>query len=220
MTSPRRLVDLGYSRADIVEHRGEFAVRGGVVDVFPGTARRPVRLEFWGDEIESLREFVPSTQLSTDKVASADVPPVRELIPDEDSACPRPRTGTRPRRSVRRPAPAPRRRVVRGGCRVARAAAVRRDADAGLVAARWSVGRPDGRASNARPRPAGTPGRRSARRGDRVARRPGAPLARRSAGRTACRCGSPSSPKGSIWASRRGGPRRATPPRSRPACVT
>jgi transcription-repair coupling factor (superfamily II helicase) len=79
-----RLVELGYARADVVEHRGEFAVRGGVVDVFPGTARRPVRLEFWGDEVESLRAFVPSTQLSTDKLASADVPPVRELIPDEE----------------------------------------------------------------------------------------------------------------------------------------
>jgi len=41
-----RLVELGYVRADVVEHRGEFAVRGGVVDVFPGTARRPVRLEY------------------------------------------------------------------------------------------------------------------------------------------------------------------------------
>ena len=79
-----RLVELGYSRADVVEHRGEFAVRGGVIDVFPGTARRPARLEFWGDEIESLREFVPSTQLSTDALASVDLPPVRELIPDED----------------------------------------------------------------------------------------------------------------------------------------
>ena len=78
-----RLVELGYTRADVVEHRGEFAVRGGVVDVFPGTARRPARLEFWGDEIESLREFIPSTQLSTEKVASVDVPPVRELIPDD-----------------------------------------------------------------------------------------------------------------------------------------
>ena len=78
-----RLVDLGYTRADVVEHRGEFAVRGGVVDVFPGTARRPARLEFWGDEIESLREFIPSTQLSTEKIASVDVPPVRELIPDD-----------------------------------------------------------------------------------------------------------------------------------------
>ena len=78
-----RLVDLGYARADVVEHRGEFAVRGGVVDVFPGTARRPVRLEYWGDEIESLREFTPSSQLSTEKVTLVDVPPVRELIPDD-----------------------------------------------------------------------------------------------------------------------------------------
>jgi transcription-repair coupling factor (superfamily II helicase) len=79
-----RLVELGYARVDVVEHRGEFAVRGGVVDVFPGTARRPVRLEYWGDEIESLREFVPSTQLSTDKVASVDVGPVRELVSDDE----------------------------------------------------------------------------------------------------------------------------------------
>jgi transcription-repair coupling factor (superfamily II helicase) len=78
-----RLVDLGYLRADVVEHRGEFAVRGGVVDVFPGTARRPVRLDYWGDEVESIREFLPSTQLSTDRVALAEVPATRELIPDD-----------------------------------------------------------------------------------------------------------------------------------------
>ncbi len=78
------LVDLGYARADVVEHRGEFAVRGGVVDVFPGTARRPVRLEYWGDEIESLRAFSASSQLSTSKVTQLLVPPVRELIPDEE----------------------------------------------------------------------------------------------------------------------------------------
>ncbi len=74
-----RLVDLGYLRADVVEHRGEFAVRGGVLDVFPGNARRPVRLEYWGDEIESLREFVPSSQLSSGPVVRVQVPPVREL---------------------------------------------------------------------------------------------------------------------------------------------
>ena len=79
-----RLVELGYGRADVVEHRGEFAVRGGVVDVFSGTARRPVRLEYWGDEIESLREFSPSTQLSTSRVAHAEVGPVRELLLDDD----------------------------------------------------------------------------------------------------------------------------------------
>jgi transcription-repair coupling factor (superfamily II helicase) len=64
--------------------RGEFAVRGGVVDVFAGTATRPVRLEYWGDEIESVREFVPSTQRSTSRVASARIPPVRELVADEE----------------------------------------------------------------------------------------------------------------------------------------
>ncbi len=76
-----RLVALGYVRAEVVEHRGEFAVRGGVLDVFPGTARRPVRAEYVGDEVESLREFVPATQLSRERVARAEVPPVRELLP-------------------------------------------------------------------------------------------------------------------------------------------
>ena len=83
-TLAERLVELGYARTNVVEHRGEFAVRGGVLDVFPGTGRRPVRLEYWGDEIESLREFTPSSQLSTAPVVRAEVPPVRELIPDDD----------------------------------------------------------------------------------------------------------------------------------------
>src|SRR5438067_7090788 len=78
-----QLVDLGYRRADVVEHRGEFAVRGGVLDVFPGVARRPVRLEYWGDESESLREFAASTQLSTARLTHVEVGPVRELIPDD-----------------------------------------------------------------------------------------------------------------------------------------
>ncbi|HSJ50550.1 MAG TPA: transcription-repair coupling factor, partial [Actinomycetota bacterium] len=78
-----RLVALGYRRSDVVEHRGEFAVRGGVVDIFPGTARRPARLEYWGDEIESLREFAPATQLSSGAVRMVEVPPVRELVLDE-----------------------------------------------------------------------------------------------------------------------------------------
>src|SRR5207249_1162982 len=64
-----RLVGLGYERAEVVEHRGEFAVRGGIVDVFSGTARRPVRIEFFGDDVETMREFSPATQLSTDPVA-------------------------------------------------------------------------------------------------------------------------------------------------------
>ncbi|MGH2680585.1 MAG: transcription-repair coupling factor [Actinomycetota bacterium] len=79
-----RLSEQGYVRVDVVEHRGEFAVRGGVVDVFPGIARRPVRLEYWGDEIERLREFSPSTQLSTKQLGAIEVAPVRELLPDDE----------------------------------------------------------------------------------------------------------------------------------------
>jgi hypothetical protein len=79
-----RLSDLGYVRVDVVEHRGEFAVRGGVVDVFPGIARRPARLEYWGDEIERLREFSPSTQLSTQEMVAIEVSQVRELLPDDE----------------------------------------------------------------------------------------------------------------------------------------
>jgi transcription-repair coupling factor (superfamily II helicase) len=79
-----RLSELGYVRVDVVEHRGEFAVRGGVVDVFPGIARRPARLEYWGDEVERLREFSPSTQLSTKEIGTIEVSPVRELLPDDE----------------------------------------------------------------------------------------------------------------------------------------
>jgi transcription-repair coupling factor (superfamily II helicase) len=75
-----RLVSLGYARVDVVEHRGEFAVRGGIVDLFPATRRRPVRAELFGDEIESLREFSPATQLSTGRVQQVLVHPCRELL--------------------------------------------------------------------------------------------------------------------------------------------
>ena len=78
-----RLVELGYLRVDVVEHRGEFAVRGGVLDVFPAEQRRPMRLEFWGDEIDSIRRFVPSTQLSAGAVDVAEIGPARELILDD-----------------------------------------------------------------------------------------------------------------------------------------
>ncbi|TMK86728.1 MAG: DEAD/DEAH box helicase, partial [Actinobacteria bacterium] len=79
-----RLVELGYVRVDVVEHRGEFAVRGGIVDLFPSTARRPVRLDYLGGEVESMREFAPATQLSTGRADLAEVYPCRELITTED----------------------------------------------------------------------------------------------------------------------------------------
>ena len=75
------LVDLGYARTDLVMHRGEFALRGGIIDVFPGTRSRPVRLEFLGDDVERIREFAPSSQISTGPVDAIAVYPVRELLP-------------------------------------------------------------------------------------------------------------------------------------------
>ncbi len=60
----QRLFELGYRRADVVSAAGEFAVRGGIVDSFPATADAPVRIEFFGDEIESMRAFDLNTQRS------------------------------------------------------------------------------------------------------------------------------------------------------------
>ena len=57
-----RLVSLGYERTDRVSRPGEFAVRGGIVDVFPSTRRSPVRVEWWGDEVESVRAISLATQ--------------------------------------------------------------------------------------------------------------------------------------------------------------
>ncbi|HEX2289191.1 MAG TPA: transcription-repair coupling factor, partial [Pseudonocardiaceae bacterium] len=57
-----RLADLAYTRVDMVDRRGEFAVRGGIVDVFPPTADHPLRVEFWGDEVCEIRSFAVADQ--------------------------------------------------------------------------------------------------------------------------------------------------------------
>ena len=64
------LVARGYRREHQVEHRGEFAVRGGIVDVFPSTSDVPVRIDLWGDEVDRLTAFSVSDQRS-----SHDLPP-------------------------------------------------------------------------------------------------------------------------------------------------
>lgn len=76
-----RLVDLAYSRVDMVARRGEFAVRGGILDVFPPTADHPVRVEFFGDEVEELRAFSVADQRSLpDVVERVQLSPSRELL--------------------------------------------------------------------------------------------------------------------------------------------
>src|SRR5881275_3229235 len=63
----------GYERVERVDDRGQFAVRGGLVDVFPTTGREPLRVEFFGDEVESIRAFSPFTQRALHPVESATV---------------------------------------------------------------------------------------------------------------------------------------------------
>ncbi|PSK98353.1 transcription-repair coupling factor [Murinocardiopsis flavida] len=84
------LVNGGYARVDLVEKRGDLAVRGGILDVFPPTEEHPLRLEFWGDEVDEIRYFQVADQRSIDKgsantagSAAADglfAPPCRELL--------------------------------------------------------------------------------------------------------------------------------------------
>ncbi len=74
------LADAAYIRVDMVERRGEFAVRGGIVDVFAPTDPYPVRIEFWGDEVDSLRSFSVADQRSLADVPRLWAPPCRELL--------------------------------------------------------------------------------------------------------------------------------------------
>ncbi len=75
------LVDIGYARTDLVEHRGEIAVRGGILDVFPPTEEHPLRVEFWGDTVEEIRYFRAADQRSLHAAAEGLwAPPCRELL--------------------------------------------------------------------------------------------------------------------------------------------
>ncbi|MEU7989292.1 transcription-repair coupling factor [Streptosporangium canum] len=80
-----RLVENGYNRVDMVEKRGEVAVRGGLLDVFPPTEEHPLRLEFWGDSVEEIRWFKVADQRSLE-VAEEGLfaAPCRELLLTED----------------------------------------------------------------------------------------------------------------------------------------
>ncbi|MFV0260338.1 MAG: transcription-repair coupling factor [Acidimicrobiales bacterium] len=77
----RRLVELGYRREPQAEHRGEVAVRGSIVDVFPSTADVPVRIDLWGDEVDRLCEFAVNDQRSTIDLAETTIFGCRELLP-------------------------------------------------------------------------------------------------------------------------------------------
>lgn len=73
------LGDMGYVREDPVSEVGEYSLRGGIVDIYSPAADHPVRIEFFGDEIESIRSFDPATQRSIRLVPQCEIIPMREL---------------------------------------------------------------------------------------------------------------------------------------------
>lgn len=77
------LTRLGYERQAQVETPGDFAVRGGIIDIFPLTEETPYRIELWGDEIDSIRTFDISSQRSIEQADQLIIYPAAEIIPDE-----------------------------------------------------------------------------------------------------------------------------------------
>jgi len=80
----RHLNTVGYTSTDVVEMPGEYALRGGILDVYPPEADRPLRIEFFGDEIESIRKFDPATQRSSHPVDEAVLLPLTETPVSEE----------------------------------------------------------------------------------------------------------------------------------------
>ena len=78
----KALVRCGYIRADQIDGTGQFARRGGIVDFFSPGGEAPVRIEFWGDEIDTISYFDPETQRRTDPVQRVTISPAVEVVPD------------------------------------------------------------------------------------------------------------------------------------------
>jgi len=76
----RRLVELGYEREEMVAQRGQFSRRGGILDIFPVHADEPVRLEFFGDEIDRLQPFDPDSQRASGQQSDCVITPAREVL--------------------------------------------------------------------------------------------------------------------------------------------
>ncbi len=79
------LIELGYVREAMVDGPGQVSMRGGIIDIYPAGSSWPVRTEFFGDEIESIRRFDPATQLSIESLESVDLVPSREVLLSEET---------------------------------------------------------------------------------------------------------------------------------------
>ena len=80
----RSLVAMGYERVSQVEGMGQFAVRGGIIDIFPLTEENPVRIELWGDEVDSIRSFDAESQRSIENLDFLPIYPANEVIADRE----------------------------------------------------------------------------------------------------------------------------------------
>jgi transcription-repair coupling factor (superfamily II helicase) len=80
-----QLVRCGYQRTTLVEDEGTFAVRGGIIDLFPPTRAEPLRLDLFGDELASIKSFDPATQRTSETLAALTLYPIREVIFDRDA---------------------------------------------------------------------------------------------------------------------------------------
>ncbi|MGD2179404.1 MAG: CarD family transcriptional regulator, partial [Anaerolineae bacterium] len=76
-----RWAGLGYEPVTVVENAGQFSHRGGIIDIFPPGDDLPVRIELWGDQVDSIRRFDPATQRSEERVARVTITPAREALP-------------------------------------------------------------------------------------------------------------------------------------------
>lgn len=75
-----RLVELGYEKTENVEGVGEFAIRGGIIDIFPLTEETPYRIDMWDDEIDTIRSFDVESQRSIERVESVNIYPATEMV--------------------------------------------------------------------------------------------------------------------------------------------
>ena len=80
----KQLVNGGYRREELVEHRGEIARRGSIIDIFPSTSNTPVRIDLWGDEVDRLTSFNVNDQRSTEPLSEAAIFAARELQLDDE----------------------------------------------------------------------------------------------------------------------------------------
>ena len=75
---------MGYKRETIVTKTGEMAVRGFIIDIFPINYNNPIRIEFWGDQIDRISEFDIDTQTSTNRLTDIEILPVTEFIVNQN----------------------------------------------------------------------------------------------------------------------------------------